>query len=232
MTPAAEADLRIVDDPAGALAERILAAARAGGHIVLTGGSTPKAAYERLAGEDLGGATLWFSDERCVEIGDERSNYGMVRAALLDRLSGEPRAVHRMRGEEGPEAGAEAYEAELREAFGERPAFDLVVLGLGPDAHLASLFPGHPELRERERLVVGVPEAGHEPFVPRISLTLPALEATPEIIFLVTGAGKAEAVRRAFGPDAAPSLDAPASLLAHPVTVLLDRPAAAEVPAG
>jgi 6-phosphogluconolactonase len=232
MSPGPEADLQVVDDPAGALAERILAAARAGGHIVLTGGSTPKAAYERLAGEDFGGSTLWFSDERCVEIGDERSNYGMIRAALLDRLSGDPRAVHRMRGEEGPEAGAEAYEAELREAFGDRPAFDLMVLGLGPDAHLASLFPGHAELRERERFVVGVPEAGHEPFVPRISLTLPALEAAPEIVFLVTGAGKAEAVRRAFGPDAAPSLDVPASLLAHPVTVLLDRAAAGEVPGG
>jgi 6-phosphogluconolactonase len=232
VSPGPAADLQVLDDPAGALAERILAAARNGGDIVLTGGSTPKAAYERLAGEDLGGSALWFSDERCVEIGDERSNYGMIRSALLDRLDGEPRAVHRMRGEDGPQAGADAYEAELREAFGERPAFDLVVLGLGPDAHLASLFPGHEELRVRDRLVVGVEEAGHEPYVPRISLTLPALEATPEIVFLVTGEGKVEAVRRAFGPDAQPSLDVPASLLAHPVTVLLDRAAAAGVSAG
>jgi 6-phosphogluconolactonase len=232
MTSGAQADLRVVDDPAGELAVRLLATARAGGDIVLTGGSTPREAYERLAGEDLGGAALWFSDERCVELGDERSNFGMVRAALLDRIAGEPRAVHRMHGEDGPHEGAEDYERQLHEAFGGTPRFDLVVLGLGPDAHIASLFPGAPQLGERERLAVGVEEAGLEPYVPRVSLTLPALEAAREVVFLVTGEGKAGAVRRAFGPGSAPTPDVPASLLAHPVTVLLDRAAAAEVDAG
>jgi 6-phosphogluconolactonase len=222
-------ELRVLDDPAAAAADRLLAAARNGGHIVLAGGSTPRAAYARLAGEDLGGATLWFGDERCVPIGDERSNFGMVRAVLLDRLAGEPRAVHRIRGEDGPQPAAEAYEADLRAAFGPTPAFDLVLLGLGPDAHIASLFPGAPALRERRRAVVGVEEAGLEPLVPRVTLTLPALEGAGEVLFLVCGAEKASAVRRAFGPDRSPSPNVPASLLGGPATVLLDPAAAAEV---
>jgi 6-phosphogluconolactonase len=232
MTEAPPPELHVLDDPARAAAELLLDAARKGGHLVLAGGSTPRAAYERLAGEDLGGATLWFGDERCVAMTDERSNYGMVRGALLDRLAGEPRAVHRIAGEDGPEAAADAYERELRDAFaGGPPAFDLVLLGLGPDAHTASLFPGQDTLRERERLAVGVAEAGLEPFVPRVTLTLPALGAARRVVVLVSGEGKADAVRRAFGPDRTPSLDAPASLLTGRVTVLLDAAAAAHVDA-
>src|SRR5438045_6922230 len=108
-----------------------------------------------------------------------------------------------MRGEAGPHAGAEDYERELREAFGQEiPRIDLVLLGLGPDAHVASLFPGQPTLEVRDRLAVGVDEAGLEPYVPRVTLTLPVLNAGREVLFLVTGEDKAEAVRRAFAADA------------------------------
>jgi 6-phosphogluconolactonase len=223
----------ILDDPAAACAERLAAAASAGSHMVLTGGSTPRAAYEQAAAMDAdwSGATVWFSDERCVPPDDENSNYAMTKAALLDRLppagEGGPE-VHRMRGERGPHAGADDYERELREALGEQlPRLDFILLGLGPDAHVASIFPGKPAVRERDRPVVGVDEAGLEPFVPRITLTLPVLNAGREVVFLVAGEDKAEAVARAFGGE--PSADAPASLVRPEdgtLTLLLDEAAA------
>jgi 6-phosphogluconolactonase len=132
-----------------------------------------------------------------------------------------------MRGELGPEEGADDYERELRAAG--PPEFDLVLLGIGPDGHTASLFPGQPTLSERERLVVGVPEAGLEPFVPRITMTLPALSASQRIIILAAGESKADAIAEAFGPNSEPDPRVPASLLAPEarlVTVLLDRDAA------
>ena len=177
----------------------LVEAAQSGGHVVLTGGSSPRRAYEMAAaaGADWSRATVWFGDERCVPADDPDSNYGMARAALLAGLDGDP-AVHRMPGEEGHEAGARAYEATVREALGETPRFDLLLLGLGPDSHCASLFPNRPEQDVTDRLVVGVPEAGMEPWVPRISLTLPALNAARQVVYLVTGESKREAVRRAF----------------------------------
>jgi 6-phosphogluconolactonase len=221
----------VLDDPAAATAERIAAAAGAGDHIVLTGGSTPGRAYELAAGMgvDWSGCTLWFGDERCVPPTDELSNYGMVRDALLDRLPGPPPTVQRMAGELGPHPAAEAYEQALRDG----PAsFDLLLLGLGPDAHCASLFPHAPALDERHRLVVGVEEAGMEPFVPRVTLTLPAINSAQEVVFLVTGSDKATAVARAFG--GAPDPGAPASLVAPAsgrLTLLMDAAAAAQLPA-
>jgi 6-phosphogluconolactonase len=161
--------------------------------------------------------TVWFTDERCVPPDDERSNYGMVDRALFSRVQTPPR-VMRMEGELGPEAGAEAYAAELGDT-----QFGLMLLGLGPDAHVASLFPNRQEKHVTDRRVVGVPEAGLEPFVPRISLTRPAIESAAQKIFLITGENKVEAIGRAFG-------DAPEQELvaAHirPVTLYLD-PAAA-----
>ena len=219
--------LDVRDDPAAACAELLLAAAAGGGQLVLTGGSTPRGAYERAAQspdawEDT---TVWFGDERCVAPDDERSNYRMADESLLSRVS--PRAVHRMRGELGPDEAADAYERELREAG--PPRFDLVLLGLGSDGHTASLFPGQESLSERERWALGIPQAGLEPFVPRVTLTLPALASAERVVFLVTGAGKADAVAAAFGPDARPDPHVPASLLppfADEVTVLLDEDAA------
>jgi 6-phosphogluconolactonase len=227
----AQPNTRVLDDPAGAAADLIAAAVGAGAHIALAGGSTPRAAYERVATMDLdwSSATLWFGDERCVPPDDERSNYGMVRGALLDRISGAQPVVHRMEGERGPHEGADAYESLLCEAFGGGPPeLDLVLLGLGPDAHCASLFPGQPALDEGERWAVGVEEAGMQPHIPRVTLTLPTINAAAEVVFLIAGADKADAVRRAFVEE--PSRDAPASLVAPApgkLVVLLDAAAAA-----
>ncbi len=222
-------DLRVLDDPAAETARRLVAAASAGGHLALTGGSTFRAAYEEAAAVpcDWGHTTLWWGDERCVAPDDPRSNYGLARDALIARLDPPPR-VERIEGERGVEAGAELYESALRAAFGDAsPVFDLLLLGLGPDGHCASLFPGAPELAVTDRWVVGVERAGLEPFVPRVSLTLPALTSARETLFLVIGAEKGDAVRRAFG---AGGDDVPARRVAEGaagVTVLLD-PAAAQ----
>ena len=220
--------VRVLDDPASETAHRLVAAAGAGGHLVLTGGATPRRAYERaaaLAG-DWSRATLWWGDERCVAPGDPLSNYGLAREALLARIESSPRA-ERIEGEAGPAAGAERYEQRLRAAFGDdAPAFDLLLLGLGPDGHCASLFPGAPALEVSDRWVVGVEKAGHEPFVSRISLTLPGLGASRETLFVVTGSEKADAVRRAFGSKGD---DVPGRRVAEgarSVTVLLDEAAA------
>jgi 6-phosphogluconolactonase len=221
-------DLQVLEDPAGAAAERLAAAS---GHLVLTGGSTPRAAYEQAAGErpDWTGVDLWFTDDRCVPPDHEHSNYGMVKRALLDRAEGA--RVHRMEGELGPREGAAAYERELDAVFGEGvPAFDLMLLGLGPDAHICSLFPGDAALGERERRVVGVETPGMAPLVARITLTLPVVNAGREVLFLVTGEDKAEAVERAFAGS--PDPRAPGSLVRPDngaLTVLLDPPAAARL---
>jgi len=129
----------------------------------------------------------------------------MAKEALLDRLEREPAAAHRIRGELGRDAGADDYERELQGVG----RFDLVLLGLGPDGHVASLFPNFPTLDVTDRNVVGS-EAGLEPFVDRITMTLPRLCATRELLFLVEGQSKAEAVARVLGAD--PSSDAPGSL--------------------
>jgi len=201
-------DLEIVvaERPADDVAERLAAAARTGGHIVLTGGSTPRSAYELAAGleTDWSAVELWWGDERCVPAGDERSNYGMAKEALIDRVS--VGAVHRMPGELGRDAGAELYEREL----GALERFDLVLLGMGRDGHIASLYPDEGTLDETERRVIGA-EARLEPFVDRITLTLPMLRRANQVLFLITGADKADAVRRAFADE--PSRSTPASLV-------------------
>jgi 6-phosphogluconolactonase len=230
-------EIEVVEDPARACSAMLLSAVLGGGDVVLTGGSTPRPAYEELAhairtvDHDLRDTTLWFSDERCVPPDDELSNYRLVKQSLLDPLADLPRpAVRRIRGELGPDEGAEAYQRELDEA-GE-PEFTLVLLGLGPDGHIASMFPDQPSLSERSRLVVGVEEAGLEPFVPRVTLTLPALANAEHVVFLVTGEGKADAVAAAFGPRSNPDPHVPASMLvplAKQLTVLLDSAAAARL---
>ena len=207
------------DDPA---AEAAALLAEAGGHVCITGGSTPRKAYERVASErpDWSGVDVWFTDERCVPPDHEHSNFRMANEALLSRIGGA--TVHRMKGELGPEAGAAEYEREVEEAG--RPAFELILLGLGPDVHTCSLFPGDDALAERERPVVGVETPGMAPLVPRITLTLPVVNASRQIVFLVTGEDKADAVAVAF--SGRPDPRAPASLVDGNVTVLLDEAAA------
>jgi 6-phosphogluconolactonase len=215
------ADVRVIDDPAQEAAELLAAAT---GHVALTGGSTPRTAYERAAGlrEDWSGVDFWFTDERCVPPDHEHSNFGMADRALLSRAEGA--AVHRMRGELGPEDGATAYENELGE-FGPE-ALGLILLGVGPDGHICSLFPSDDALGERERRVVGVETPGMAPLVARITLTLPVVNTGLQIVFLVTGEDKAEAMKRVLtGP---PDPRAPGSLVEGNVRALLD-PAAASL---
>ena len=224
-------DIRVVEDPAHEVAVLLEEAAVAGGHVVLTGGSSPERAYEIAAERDAdwSGATAWFGDERCVPPGHPDSNFSMADRALLSRLS-KPPTVLRMEGELGPDAGAGAYDAHVRERMGGDPRWNLLLLGLGPDGHCASLFPGKPEVDETQRLVVGVPLAGMAPQVPRVSLTLPAIEAARAVVFLVTGSGKADTVSRVFGPS--PDTSLPAARVRPrygSLTVYLDEAAAAKL---
>jgi 6-phosphogluconolactonase len=219
-------EIRIVNDPAAAVGELLADQARRGGSIVLTGGSTPGKAYERAAGRapDWGRVTLWWGDERCVPPDDERSNYLLAKRTLLDRLEVPPRAVHRIRGEAPPAEAAAELDAALAGT-----ELHLLLLGLGPDGHMASLFPGSPQLDVTDRRATHGPP-GLEPYVERVTFTLPTIQSAYRIVFLVSGAEKADAVARAFGGD--PTHDVPASLsrLAPvPVEVFLDEAAASRM---
>jgi 6-phosphogluconolactonase len=220
-----EPRLHISDDPADAVAELLAAQARSGGAIVLAGGATPGRAYVRAATLEPNWrkVSLWWGDERCVRPGDPRSNYGLAAATLLDRLAGMPQ-VHRIRGELPAIEAAAAYDVEL-----DGVEIDLLLLGLGPDGHVASLFPGSPQLLERELRVTSGPP-GLEPFVERVTLTLPALLGAKRIVFLVSGESKAATVARAFQGEITD--DVPASLLresAAPIDLYLDRAAAGQL---
>jgi 6-phosphogluconolactonase len=221
-------ELRIVDDgetAAAAAAEELVRVARAGGHIALAGGSTPRRAYA-LAAElerDWSRAVLWFGDERCVPPEDERSNYRLARESLLDRVERAP-VVHRVPTERAPEEAAAAYAEELAGV-----QLDLAVMGLGPDGHTASLFPNAPTLDLADRLAAAA-EPGMEPHVERVTLTIPVFNSAKLVLFLVVGEEKAEAAERAFArlPDPA----TPASLIRSRdgrTVVVLDRAAAARV---
>ena len=127
-----------------------------------------------------------------------------------------------------PDAAAAEYESRLREELGNHPRLDLVLLGLGPDSHTASLFPGKPALQETHRLVTAVPEAGMEPQVPRVTMTYPLLNTAREVVFLVSGGDKGEALRRAFGEP--PDESSPAAHVrpgAGTLTLVLDQAAGA-----
>jgi 6-phosphogluconolactonase len=225
-----DVELVVVEDEkelASVVAERLARAAREGGNVVLTGGKTPERAYKEAARRepDWSKVDLWWGDERCVPPEDDRSNYGATKRTLLDRIEGRPRSVHRIKGELGKDAAAADYERELGDTD-----LDLLLLGMGPDGHVASLFPNAPTLRQRKKVLPT--EAGLEPFVDRVTLSLPALRSAREILFLIAGEAKADAAARAFAGE--PSPDIPASLVRAErgrTVVILDRAAAAKLPA-
>lgn len=186
----ARAALRIAQELTSALAAR--------GHasLALAGGTTPKATYEALAtlALDWSRIDVFFGDERCVPADHPDSNYLMAKAALFDRIAIPSERVHRMLGENPDrDAAARSYEAELPERI------DVVVLGIGEDAHTASLFPGSSALGENVRRVL--PVIGPKPPPERLTVTPPVLLSARLCVVLGSGAGKAEPVRRALkGP--------------------------------
>lgn len=224
-----EPEIVICRDPAdlaAQAAERVAGLVTAAGlewrsiSIALAGGSTPRALYQLLAAPPYHGQLQWplvhffWGDERAVPAGDKDSNYQMAWDALLSKVPVPEANIHRMVAD-GPDldAAARAAEAALvahfKPAPGELPRFDLVLLGLGDDGHTASLFPGMPSLDEQTRLVVASPPGRLPPPVDRLTLTLPVLNAAAHVLFLVSGAGKADTVRQVLDPPAgAPSLPA------------------------
>lgn len=221
-------EIRVVDDPLAECAT-IVAAALGTGPVVLTGGSTNKA-YSALEAGAFNGAHVWFSDERCVDPSDERSNYGALIAAVGDGLV--DATIHRIPGEDGYEAAADAYEHKLHELGINAAGFELFVIGLGPDAHICSMFPGADAVDERSRLCVGVPVAGLEPKVPRVTLTFPAIALARHVLVVAAGAGKADALAQSFADDAPVSRDVPGSLLgefSQAITVLTDEAGASRL---
>jgi 6-phosphogluconolactonase len=219
-------ELHVLDDPAVVVGELLATQARAGGSIALTGGSTPGRAYERAAAlqTDWSAASIWWGDERCVPPDDERSNYRLVEELLLSHLEALPKQVHRVRGELPPGEAAAELDAALAGV-----TLDLVLLGMGSDGHVASLFPGSPQLAVEDRRAVNGPP-GLEPFVERVTMTMPVLRAARRIVLLVTGEAKADPIGRAFGAEIDEEL--PASLLrlaVAPVEVFLDWAAGSKI---
>ncbi|GAA2155032.1 6-phosphogluconolactonase [Actinomadura napierensis] len=221
-------------------------AARGSASVVLTGGGVGTAVLAALAvtgardAVDWRRLDVWWGDERFLPTGDPERNETGARAALLDHVDLDPARVHPMPASDGPdgddaEAAAERYAAELRAAarpedHGPVPSFDVLMLGIGPDAHVASLFPEMPAVRE-ERPVVAVHGAPKPPPT-RISLTFPSLCAAHEVWVLASGESKAKAVRLGLseaGPVRVPCAGARGR---QSTLFLLDRSAAAELPPG
>ena len=203
-------------------ATALAAAARTGGSISLAGGGTPQRTYELLAAEpaiDWSQVHLWFGDERCVRPDDPESNYRAAHETLISRIDIPEHNVHRIRGEDDAEATAAAYAAEI-----DGVALDLALLGLGPDGHTASLFPGGPALDVRDRAAVAV--VASKPPPRRITLTLPVFERAVSVLILAPGESKAGAIGAVLrGPDP----HYPASLLPPERTTILTDTAGARL---
>jgi 6-phosphogluconolactonase len=239
-------EIRVLPDPA----EAAIAAARelvsacsdsladhGGFRPAFSGGSTPRLFFDALAGAAFrplvawGRARIFFVDERCVPPDDERSNYRLAKERLLDPLGVPPENVFRMRGEEEPQRAVDEYEDLLRKEFtgGHVPQLDFVLLGLGPDGHTASLFPGTRALEERRRWVAAnsVPKLREW----RLTLTLPVLNAARRAVFLVVGEEKQDAVAAVLRAEGG-SASLPASLVRPPrgsLVWILDEAAAGEL---
>ncbi len=199
-------------------------------HLALSGGTTPGRTYELLAREPdaLEGVEVWFADERCVGPDDPESNYRLAAEALLGPASIPAARVHRMRGELGPEEGASSYAQELAAGLPVSadgpPVLDLVVLGIGPDGHVASLFPGAASLDAgAEAVCLGITDSPKPP-PERITLSLAVLRAARSCLLLATDASKADAVSAMLGQE---SRHVPASLLRRGrLSVIVDDAAA------
>lgn len=188
--------------------------------ICLTGGSSPKQLYHLLATDAYRSKIPWdrvhwfIGDERFVPASDPLNNMAMARKAFLDQCA-PPSNVHPIPTDtaspDNPDKSAELYEGELKSFYGakeldpSRPLFDLVLMGVGPDGHTASLFPDDPALSETSRWVVGVPKAHVEPFVPRVTLTLPALGSCHEMLFEVAGSEKRAILTRVLDGENLPA---------------------------
>jgi 6-phosphogluconolactonase len=209
---------RLADAVARHIVARAAGAISATGRftLALAGGSTPGAAYARLATGDLAHRVDWglvhvlWGDERCVPPDDPRSNYRMAKEPLLDRVPIPAHQIHRIRGEDDPEKAAAEYERELRALLGalnEVKGLDLVLLGMGEDGHTASLFPGQAAVHETARWVVAVPAP--EATMWRITLTPAVLNTARNVTFVVSGASKAQRLQQVlqgpFTPEVLPA---------------------------
>ncbi len=198
-------------------------------HVALAGGTTPERCHELLAPlvPDWGHVHLWLSDERAVGPDDDDSNFKMVRRSLLDAITIPAENVHRVLGELGADEAAERYAAEIQAIVPAGadgvPRIDVVMAGMGPDGHTLSLFPGHPELEIRDRIVVGLHDSPKPP-PDRITFTLALVAAAPKTLLLIAGESKRDATARVLvGPDPA----TPASMLAvGTLEVVVDAAAA------
>ena len=207
-TAAAERVIARISDNAGRIA------------ICLTGGSSPKRLYQLLAADAYRSKIPWqrvhwfIGDERFVPANDPLNNMSVARTIFLEQCAPASN-IHPIPtntdGLTDPNRGATLYENELKSFYGAdaldpaRPLFDLVLMGVGPDGHTASLFPNDPALDEATRWVVGVPKANVEPFVPRVSLTLPTLASCREMLFEIAGADKRTILTQVFAGDALPA---------------------------
>lgn len=183
-------------------------------HIALSGGSTPKLLFAELA-EKYGNQINWsevhiyWGDERCVPPSHEESNYKMTRKLLLDHIEIPISNIHRIKGEDNPEAEAVRYEDLIKSSTGaSRPSFDLIILGMGEDGHTASIFPHQMPLLESDQLcsVATHPESGQK----RVTMTGNLLNMAKHVLFLVTGKSKKQKVRQIFRKEG-PYLSYPAS---------------------
>jgi 6-phosphogluconolactonase len=185
--------------------------------ICLTGGSSPKRLYELLGADPYKSRIPWdrvhwfIGDDRFVGAGDPLNNMGMARRIFLDHLAPGGNVHPINTNAVSPDAAAQDYETELKSFYGAdrldpaKPLFDVVLMGVGPDGHTASLFPGYPATEETERWVVGVPRANVEPLVPRVTLTFAALACCREMLFEVSGPDKRAILTRVLAGDDLPA---------------------------
>jgi 6-phosphogluconolactonase len=186
--------------------------------VCLTGGSSPVGLYRLLASDPWRDQVPWdrvhwfMGDDRFVPESDPLSNMGAAKRIFLDRVPAPRQNIHPIpTNADSPDAAARLYEDELKRFYGaerlepDRPMFDMVLMGLAPDGHIASLFPHSPALEEKQRWVLGVAKAGMEPFVPRVTLTFPALAATDEMLFLIDSANRRPIFKRVLAGEDLPA---------------------------